>query len=54
MSPLTRFSIVILVYKYWLRDLIILKIKYDRAYESLLKFTDYIMLDRKDGDRWEY
>lgn len=54
MSPLTQLKIVVLIYKYWLRDLIIHYIRKDISYENLLKFTDYIIFyneDRKDGDQ---
>lgn len=55
MSPLTRFSIIKLLYKYYIRDLIIQKIRSEQSYEKLLQFTDYIVFDdRKEGDQWEY
>jgi hypothetical protein len=55
MSPLTKFAIMQLIYKYFIRDIIIQKIKLDITYANLLKFTDYIIdykVERKDGDLW--
>lgn len=55
MSPLIQFKILVLIYQYWLRDLIINKIRIDQSYVNLLKFTDYIIgfnADGKDGDLW--
>lgn len=55
MSPLTRFIILKLIYKYWLRDLIIFKIKSDNTYINLLQFTDHIIdYEGKDGEQWDY
>lgn len=48
MSPLTQFKILSLIYEYWIRDLIILKIKSDSSYQSLLEFTDYIVYENDD------
>lgn len=54
MSPLTRFIILKLIYRYFIRDIIIFKIKSDISYQNLLHFTDYIVdYDRKDGDQWD-
>lgn len=56
MSPLSTLEILKLVYKYWLRDLVINKIRVDRSYENLLEFIDRLVgydSHRKDGEcRW--
>jgi hypothetical protein len=56
MSPLTRFKISQLLYKHFIRELIITKIKTDKSYINILNFIDYIIFndDRKDGDTWDY
>lgn len=56
MSPLTKFKIIFLIYKYWLRDLIIDKIKLDHSYENLLKLSDFLLDydNRKDGESWDF
>lgn len=55
MSPITKFKILCIIYRYFLRDLIITKIKSDQNYESLLAFTDqFVELDSTEngGDQW--
>ena len=55
MSPITKLKLLLLIYKYWLKDLIIQKIKKDHSYRHLLQFIDAIIHDdiRKDGDQWD-
>lgn len=50
MSPLTQLTILKLIYKYWLRQLIINKIRADYSYQNLLEFTDFI-ISHNDADR---
>jgi hypothetical protein len=54
MSPITKYSVFQLIYKYWIRELIINKIKNDEQYQHLLQLCDTLMDYRKETESWEY
>lgn len=49
LSPITRYSISCLIYRYWLRDLIIEKIKTHDYYKELIKITDILFRNAEDS-----
>lgn len=51
LSPITKYVISCKIYKYWLRDLIINKIKTENHYKHLLKITDDIFKDAVDSGK---
>ena len=54
MSPLSKLTIIQIMYKIWIRELIIDNIQLDYSYQKLLNIMDIVTdySNRKDGDQW--
>jgi len=55
-SIVTKYYVMSLIYKHWLRDILIKQIKTEKYYENLLSLCDTILLNEVDERRgkWEY
>ena len=52
----TKYYVMSLIYKYWLRDILINKIKIDKNYQNLLELCDTLLISEVDErkEKWEY